>query len=70
MITIHADYLKELLKPTKENALLQIITSADQPVLFEEIISPKIHEVASEIIIAHLFQSQRNILLPELNKGL
>jgi AraC-like DNA-binding protein len=52
VITIHADYLKELLKPTKENALLQIITSGDQPVLFEEIISPRIHEVASEIITA------------------
>lgn len=52
VITVYADYLRELLKLTTENTLLQIITSGDQPLLFEEIISPKIHEVAAEIIKA------------------
>ncbi|MBB6113018.1 hypothetical protein SAMN05421821_12747 [Mucilaginibacter lappiensis] len=52
VITVHADYLKESLKSTKENRVLQMITSGDQPLLFEEIISPKIQEVAAEIIKA------------------
>lgn len=52
VITVEAGYLKELLKPTTENALLKIITSGDKSLLFEEVISPKIHEVASEIIKA------------------
>ncbi len=50
VITVDADYLKELLKLEKENTLLQIITSDNQPFLIEEMISPNAQEVASEII--------------------
>ena len=52
VITVHADYLKELLKPTAGNDLLQTILTAEQPLLFEEIISPLIQDVAAEIIKA------------------
>lgn len=53
VVTVYADYLKELLKPKIGNSLLQMITSGNQPFLFEEIISPQIQEVAAEIVTAN-----------------
>lgn len=53
VVTVHADYLKELLKPKTGNALLQMITSGNQPFLFEEIISPQIQEIAAKVITAN-----------------
>jgi len=50
IIGIDVDYLKELLNPHNENVLLQAITSTSQPYLFEEIISPRIQDVAQEIV--------------------
>ncbi|SFD08740.1 AraC-type DNA-binding protein [Chitinophaga sp. CF118] len=50
VITVHADYLKELLQPQKGNTLLQTITSGSLPFLFEELISPQIQELAAEIV--------------------
>lgn len=50
IITVGTAYLKELLKPKMGNKLLQIMTSGNQPFLFEEIISPQIKEVAAEIV--------------------
>lgn len=50
VITVHADYLKELLRLEVRSAFLKMITSGNQPFLFEEIISPEIQEVAAEII--------------------
>ena len=35
------------------NTLLQMITSGDQPFLFEEIISPQIQEVGAAIVTAN-----------------
>lgn len=53
VLTVHADYLKELLKPKRGNTLLQMITSGSLPFLFEELISPQIQEVATEIVRAN-----------------
>lgn len=53
VITVYADYLKELLKPKVENTLLQMITSCKQPFLFEELISPRIQDVAAEVVNAN-----------------
>lgn len=52
VITVSTDYLKELLKPKAEDAFLQMITSGEQPFLFEEIISPQIQEVGTDIVHA------------------
>ncbi|SEW53317.1 AraC-type DNA-binding protein [Chitinophaga arvensicola] len=53
VITVHTDYLKELLQPKEGSTLLQMITSGSQPFLFEEIISPQIQEVAAAIVTAN-----------------
>jgi len=53
VITVSIDYLKDLLKPKMGNTLLQMITSGDQPFLFEEIISPQIQEVGAAIVTAN-----------------
>jgi len=53
VVTVHADYLKELLKPKRGNILLQMITSGSLPFLFEELIPPQIQEVATEIVRAN-----------------
>lgn len=53
IITISTAYLKELLKPKMGNTLLQLITSGNQPFLFEEIISPQIQEVGADIVTAN-----------------
>ncbi|MBB6499857.1 helix-turn-helix domain-containing protein [Pedobacter cryoconitis] len=53
VITVGTAYLKELLKPKAGDTLLQMITSGDQPFLFEEIISPQIQEVGTDIVTAN-----------------
>lgn len=53
VITVSVAYLKELLKPKTGDTLLQMITSGNQPFLFEEIISPQIQEVGTAIITAN-----------------
>jgi len=53
VITVSIAYLKELLKPKTGDTLLQMITSGNQPFLFEEIISPQIQEVGTAIITAN-----------------
>jgi AraC-like DNA-binding protein len=60
IITVFTDYLKELLKPKTGNTLLQMITSSNQPFLFEEIISPQIQDVAAEIVKANPGQDLLN----------
>jgi AraC-like DNA-binding protein len=52
VITVHADYLKDLLSPASENKLLNMIISSDKAFLFEEIISPQIQDVAAEIVMS------------------
>lgn len=54
IIGVNVDYLQELLQPYKDHALLQAITSSNQPYLFEEIISPRIQDVAQEIVNVNL----------------
>lgn len=54
IIGVNVDYLQELLHPYKDHALLQAITSSSQPYLFEEIISPRIQDVAQEIVNINL----------------
>lgn len=53
VITVGTAYLKELLKPKMGDTLLQMITSGDQPFIFEEIISPQIQEVGTDIVTAN-----------------
>ena len=53
VITVSTDYLKELLKPKTGDTLLQMITSGNQPFLFEEIISPEIQEIGAGIVTAN-----------------
>ncbi|MDJ1480902.1 AraC family transcriptional regulator [Cytophagaceae bacterium YF14B1] len=50
VIAVHIEYLKELLNPQKENAFFKTLLSGFQPILFEEIISARIQNVATEII--------------------
>jgi len=50
LIAIDALYLKTLLGPGEENAILKNLTMSSQPLLFEELISPRIQKVAAEII--------------------
>lgn len=66
VITVYYAYLRELLKPESENKLLNMIISDDRSFLFEEIISPQIHEVAAEIVtseppvaLQHLFYQMK-----------
>ncbi|SHL97119.1 AraC family transcriptional regulator [Chitinophaga sp. CF418] len=60
VVTVHVDYLKELLKPKRGNTLLQMITSGSLPFLFEELISPQIQEVATEIVKANPAKELQN----------
>ncbi|MGY0041069.1 helix-turn-helix domain-containing protein [Pedobacter sp. NJ-S-72] len=53
VITVSTDYLKELLKPKMGDTLLQMITSGNQPFLFEETISPQIQEIGTGIVTAN-----------------
>lgn len=54
IIGVDVAYLKELVNTNQDNALLQAITSTSQPYLFEEIISPRIQDVAQEIVNINL----------------
>lgn len=54
IIGISVAYLQELLHPYQDHVLLQAITSITQPYLFEEIISPRIQDVAQEIVHLNL----------------
>jgi len=50
MISIDVESLKKLLGPNEENVIYKNITMNNQPLLFEEILSPQIQKVALEII--------------------
>ncbi len=50
IIVVDAKYLKSLLNPEEDNAILKTITTSKQPLLFEEFVSPQIQKVASEIV--------------------
>jgi AraC-like DNA-binding protein len=50
LIAIDTLYLKTLLGPDEDNAILKNITMSNQPTLFEELISPPIQKAAAEII--------------------
>ncbi|MDN5284281.1 MAG: hypothetical protein JWR38_555 [Mucilaginibacter sp.] len=50
IITVDAGYLKELLKLQDENSVFKKIISEDQPFLYEEVISPRIQDVAAELV--------------------
>lgn len=54
IITVHVNFLKDLLNQKEENALLQHIISCNQPYLYEEIISPEIQNVATKIFDANV----------------
>ncbi|QXV63947.1 helix-turn-helix transcriptional regulator [Mucilaginibacter sp. 21P] len=61
VITVHKDYLKELLDLKTDNGLLETITSSDQSFLFEELISPQIQDVADEIVTADPAKELQNL---------
>ncbi len=61
VITVYADYLKELLNLKTDNNFLETITSGNQPFLFEEIISPQIQDVAVEIVTANPAKELQNL---------
>jgi len=63
IIGIDVSYLKDLLNHCAENTLLQAITSTKLPYLFEEIISPKIQDVAHEIVNTDLPSNLRLFFL-------
>jgi AraC-like DNA-binding protein len=50
MIAIDTESLKKLLGPNEENVIYKKITLSNQPLLFEEMLSPQIQKVALEII--------------------
>jgi|GEM_PF-110030 len=54
IIIVHADYLSQLVAPDADSDLLQAITSADRPILFEELFSPRIQEAANELLQANV----------------
>jgi len=70
IIAIYASHLKELLTPQNQHGLLEAVTSARQPFLFEEILSPRIQDVASEMmdeqVAAELRSLYRKIKVEEL----
>jgi AraC-like DNA-binding protein len=54
LIAIDSDYLKSLLGAGDDHAIVRNIIGSDQPLLFEEGVSPQILKVASELIEANL----------------
>jgi hypothetical protein len=54
VITLHVNFLKELLNQKEDNPLLQHIISGHQPYLYDEIVSPEIQQVAAKIFEANL----------------
>lgn len=60
MLAIDAANLKELLGQNEENIILKNILTSDQPLLFEELVSPQIQKVVSEIIDATIPETLQN----------
>lgn len=54
LIIMHVNLLKGLLNKKEGNTLLQHITSAHQPYLYEEIVSPEIQNIAIKIFEANV----------------
>lgn len=52
IIAVNVDLLKELLHSGAENALFQTIIYGNQPFLYEELISPHMQDLASQIVSA------------------
>lgn len=52
IIAVNVDLLKTLLHPGEEDALFQTIIFGDQPFLYEELISPQMQALASQIVTA------------------
>lgn len=52
IIAVNVDLLKELLYPGEEDALFQTIIYGDQPFLYEELLSPHMQALASQIVTA------------------
>ena len=61
VITVFSAYLKELLRPESENKLLNMIIADDRSFLFEEIISPQIQAVATEIVTSAPLVALQNL---------
>lgn len=60
MIAIEADYLKALLGAGEDHTIVKNITSGNQPMLFEEGVSPQILKTASELIHTQLPEALTN----------
>lgn len=52
ILAVNVDLLKALLHPGEEDALFQNIIFGDQPFLYEELISPQMQALASQIVTA------------------
>jgi AraC-like DNA-binding protein len=52
IIAVNVDLLKELLHPGEEDALFQTVIYGNQPFLYEELISPHMQALASQIVTA------------------
>lgn len=52
IIAVNVDLLKELLHPGEEDVLFQTIIYGNQPFLYEELISPHMQALASQIVTA------------------
>jgi AraC-like DNA-binding protein len=52
IILVHAEYLEKLLGKQSDSAFINTIISGNLPFLFEELISPRIQDIADEIIKA------------------
>ena len=63
LIAIDTIYLKTMLGQAEDNAILKNITASNQPLLFEELISPPIRTAAEEIIAAALPESFQNLYI-------
>jgi AraC-like DNA-binding protein len=60
IISVHVDLLKDLFNLKVKNTLLQNIVSKSQPYLYEEIISPEMQEVATNIVLANVSEQLSN----------
>jgi len=63
LIAIDTIYLKTMLGQAEDNAILKNITASNQPLLFEELISPPIRAAAEEIIVASLPEPLQNFYI-------
>jgi AraC-like DNA-binding protein len=60
MLAIDAVNLQALLGPNEDNAIFKNIITSDQPLLFEELVSPAIQKVVLDIIDAAVPQTLQN----------